>query len=123
AALKGHLAMVALLLAHGADVKARNALGGTPLHDAALSGQTGAATLLLEHGAEVNAPDQESGATPLYLAAAWGRMGLVELLLTAGANPGHRNRAGLTPLDAARKIHDEAVSRAIVELLRSRGAE
>src|ERR1041385_436173 len=65
-----------LLLAHGADVNARNdgtanheQLGKTPLHEAAGAGYLEPIRLLLSHGAEVNAKDA-FGRTPLMRLAA-----------------------------------------------------
>jgi ankyrin repeat protein len=101
AALKGHVGMLELLLAHQADVNSRNAQGATPLHDAALAGQRAVAEALLTHGATVDARDTESGATPLHRAASWGRRPVVELLLAHGADPNAKDRNGHTPLDLA----------------------
>jgi ankyrin repeat protein/peroxiredoxin len=101
AALKGHLDILELLLAHGADVDSRNAQGATALHDAALAGQKNAADALLKHGANINAHDSESGATPLHLAASWGRRSVVELLLARNADPRIKDKSGRTPLDLA----------------------
>lgn len=65
---KGHEAMVAFLLGHGADVNARNHndhWGTTPLHAAAHANQAAIAELLIENGADVNATDM-NGDTPLH---------------------------------------------------------
>src|SRR5262249_4454171 len=80
-------AVVALLLARGADVRARSKVGGTALMDAAARGDLAAARLLLERGAEVNAADYR-GYTPLLLAAAYDgdAAELVRLLLSFGAD-------------------------------------
>jgi len=101
AALKDHVDVIELLLAHGADVNSLNAQGATALHDAALAGQRAAAEALLAHGATINARDSESGATPLHRAASWGRRDVVELLLSHGADPRIRDKGGRTPLDLA----------------------
>src|ERR1700757_5086982 len=55
---KGHLAVVELLLKHGADVSAENNndhWGTTPLHAAAHANQRAIAELLITHGADINA--------------------------------------------------------------------
>jgi ankyrin repeat protein/peroxiredoxin len=101
AALKGHLDILELLLAHGAEVDSRNAQGATALHDAALAGQKAAADALLKHGANINVRDSESGATPLHLAASWGRRSVVELLLAHNADANIKDKSGRTPLDLA----------------------
>lgn len=68
AAWKGHDAVVALLLATGAEVNARNAnehWGTTPLHAAAHANQASIASLLIQHGADLGATDLV-GKTPLH---------------------------------------------------------
>jgi ankyrin repeat protein len=111
AALKGHLPLVKLLLEKGADPKRRNGAGATPLHDAALAGHAVVARLLPERGAPLNDRETETGATPLHLAASWGRTAVVEALMEMGADPGVPNKAGQTPLAAARANgHSEAAA-------------
>jgi ankyrin repeat protein len=64
---KGHLDLVELLLAAGADVNAQNQndhWGTTPLHAAAHANQKAIAALLLAHGADLEARDG-NGKTPL----------------------------------------------------------
>ena len=68
AAWKGHDTVVALLLAAGAEVNARNTnehWGTTPLHAAAHANQASIASLLIQHGADVSATDLV-GKTPLH---------------------------------------------------------
>jgi ankyrin repeat protein len=79
-------AIVALLVARGADVRARSKVGETALMDVAARGDLTAARLLIERGAEVNAVDHR-GYTPLILAAHYDgdAVELVRLLLSHGA--------------------------------------
>ncbi|CAM9991899.1 unnamed protein product, partial [Hapterophycus canaliculatus] len=44
------------LLSHGADLEARNALGGTPLMSAATAGNAGVLRMLLESGGSSISP-------------------------------------------------------------------
>jgi ankyrin repeat protein len=65
---KGNQAMVAFLLAAGADVNAHNKnehWGTTPLHAAAHANQAAIAEMLIEYGADVNARDM-NGKTPMH---------------------------------------------------------
>ena len=58
AAEQGHQAVVALLLAHQADVHAKDDRGSTPLHLAARKGHRDVAELLLAHHAKVQCQGQ-----------------------------------------------------------------
>ncbi len=87
ACLKGHRAIVELLLDHGARPELPGPSGETALHDAALAGHATVAALLLDRGAPVDARDRETGSTPLMVAAGWGREAVVKVLLERGANP------------------------------------
>jgi ankyrin repeat protein len=72
--------MAELLLAHGADVRHRDTLGNTPLHEA---GFKDLAELLLANGADVNATDND-GETPLSYADNSGWKDVAELLRRHG---------------------------------------
>lgn len=94
-----------LLLRKGANVNARDAFAGTPLHRALWRGGNAPeakqvhliAARLLAAGAEVNALDHDDN-SPLHLAASTGDKALVALLLERGARPNVHNKNGLTPL-------------------------
>jgi len=94
AAHRGHLEVVEVLLAGGAEVDARETGSGTTaLHWAAEGGHMGVAQRLLEAGAEIEAVDQWFGLTPLGWGTAvdWApgfrsnRPATVELLLARDA--------------------------------------
>ncbi|MHC4669970.1 MAG: ankyrin repeat domain-containing protein [Planctomycetota bacterium] len=113
-------AVVPLLVEAGADVKAKNEWGFTPLWYAvnlitANNGGLEVAILLLDKGAEVD-PPLRAGDTPLLAAATAGHLELVKVLLEHGADPTKAGRKGRTPLSAARECgHTE-----IAKLLESR---
>lgn len=121
AALNGNLANVRVLLAHGARVDSRVALGQlTPLIFAAWRQDPQMAKALLDGGADVNAQDA-TGATALMWSAYsdYADPATTEVLLAAGADVRHRNRAGESAFTWARRRGDTAVSR----LLLAKGAE
>ena len=86
AAEQGHAAVIAALLAAGADVKAANATGTTPLMLAALSGDARAVTMLVENGAEVDAKEKSMQQTALMFATGSNRVDAIAALLKAGAD-------------------------------------
>jgi ankyrin repeat protein len=110
--------VIALLLARGADARARSKTGESSLMEAAVRGDVSAAKLLLDQGAEVNAADHR-GYTPLLLAAQCDRDSpeLVRLLLDRGAGL-DAVAEGETALSLAAKRGETEVTR----LLRERGA-
>ena len=83
--LCGNVEISRLLVAHGADVRAQNKKGSTPLHSASRHGSMGVARFLLEHGADVTTEDNE-GLPPLPLASQEGYMGVENLLIEHGAD-------------------------------------
>lgn len=80
-------AVVELLIARGADVRARSKIGETALMDAATRGDAASARLLLAKGADINAQDHR-GYTALMFAAQYDddAVDLVKLLLSHGAD-------------------------------------
>jgi ankyrin repeat protein len=130
AALKGHEAVVDLLLANGANPKAVNKDGETPVQVAKRAGQAavlpyfapggGSATaglveavkagdlsrvqkLLQDNPRLINQKDASYSATPLHYAALKGNVEMVKLLVARGADPKAVNRDGETPLQVARR--------------------
>ena len=81
-----NVAMIKLLLDHGAAADSRDSFGDTALHWAAQRGSTEAITLLINGKATIDALNKQ-GATPLMMAAGNGKSAAVRLLLAHGANP------------------------------------
>ncbi len=75
---------VMTLLANGADPRAADADGNTPLHHAARSSDPGVAALLRDAAAELDVRNAE-GVTPLGIACASGNWRLARFLLERGA--------------------------------------
>lgn len=84
AVLQDHFVIAELLVSHGADLNAPDALGQTPLHIAAMTGSREITKMLLTNGADVNAT-AGVGVTPLRLADGKGNSNIVELLVDHGA--------------------------------------
>ena len=119
-AVKAHdLARVRELLDAGANVNARDALGATPLHDAAWNGYQDLARLLIERHADVNARHLEAGSTPLHYAVIKDEKEMAELLLDHGADLAATYRSGATALHlAADRGYTD-----VAQLLLDRGAD
>ena len=120
AAFFGHLPVVELLLAKGAEVNSAsdNPQRVMPLHSGVAHRHLEIARRLVEAGADVNAV-QADDFTPLHEAAQNGQLEMVELLLEAGAQVNPRKTDGKTPLGLALEYgHAEAA-----DLLRMQGGE
>jgi ankyrin repeat protein len=95
-----------LLIAHGADRRARNRRGAEPLHYAADTNrwnpeaQAETIDYLLSIGADPNAVDND-GVTPLLRAVRTRSAPAVRALLDGGADPIRPNKSGSTPMDLA----------------------
>jgi len=119
-----------VLIAHGADVNAKNDDGLTPLLYAAGYGRLEVVEALLAHGAAVNAKD-DKGLTPLHYAAEHGRLEVVDALLAHGAAVNAKDDKGLTPLKYVLLTLQDLRTRpklaehyeAIAKLLRQHGAK
>ena len=77
------LAITKSLIAHGAEVNAKQQGGWTPLHETADNGYLEIARLLLDHGADANATN-DAGTTPLKMAQDKGYHELAALLRERG---------------------------------------
>ena len=98
--------MAELLMAHGADCRARNRRGAEPLHYASdggrreLRAQAGVIEYLISMGAQPNALDK-SGVAPLHRAVRTRSVAAVKALLDGGAELRQSNKSGSTALHLA----------------------
>jgi ankyrin repeat protein len=121
---ESHKNVAELLVAHRADVNAKDNNGVTPLLVAAHWGHRDVAELLLAHGADVNAKDTD-GNTPLHVAAYYsdihsGCKAVMELLLANKADVHARNNDGYTPWHF---VADNFLKKDAAELLRQHGGQ
>jgi Ankyrin repeats (3 copies)/Ankyrin repeat len=95
-----------LLVAYGADCRAKNRRGAEPLHYAAdanrwdPTAQAETIEYLISIGADPNALDR-AGVAPLHRAVRTRSLAAVRALLDGGANSRQPNKAGSTPLHLA----------------------
>ena len=128
--------MAALLVANGADCRAKNHRGAEPLHYAADANRwdpiAQAATIeyLISIGADPNALDR-SGVSPLHRAVRTRSLAAVRALVAGGADSRRPNKSGSTPLHLAVQTtgrggsgspEAKAQQAGIVRLLLERGA-
>jgi ankyrin repeat protein len=114
---KGHLDTVALLLRHGADIKATDSLGFDALYSAAIDGNKQIVELLLQKGANPNVRNAK-GNTPLILSINRGFTDVALLLLSYGADPNLKssiNDLNYTALMVASMKGDVQVARVLID--------
>lgn len=118
AAEKGWTGDIVKYLDQGANVKARNRFGSTPLLLAAGNGHRKAVKVLLAAGSDIN--HRNIGATtPLIRAAEAGRARIAKMLIEAGAAVEAVNNKGISALTAAAFNGDDDV----IEKLLEKGAD
>ena len=120
----GHKEVAGFLLDRGADVKAEDTEGWTPLMLSADNVEM--AAMLISGGADVNTKGKITGVSVLHLAVKRGNAELVKLLLSQGANVNGKASQlgwqGWTPLHIACENRWWG-SEGIVEMLLAKGAE
>ena len=97
---KNHIEVVRILLAAGADSRAQQSGGWSPLHYALLNKNEDMATLILGLDPDINA-STKAGLRPLHLAALAGFADICARLLDLGARTEAMDSGGLTALRVA----------------------
>ena len=111
-AVREHAKILRMLLDYGANVRAEDDMGRTPLHLVPDFGSIEIVHVLLKHGANVGAEDNE-GRTPLHVAAHH-NIEVVRMLLKHGADVNARTNRNSTPLHVAARENIE-ISRVLLE--------
>jgi ankyrin repeat protein len=99
-----------LLIAHHAQVMARNKVGDTPLHRAASGSSEELIAVLLAHGAEVNAKG-ENDSTPLHHAVF---LPGIKVLLAHRARVNAVDKRGVTPLMEQAQYNDAQAIKTLI---------
>jgi ankyrin repeat protein len=100
ASAKNHIDVVRILLAAGANIRAQQSSGWSPLHYALLNKNIDMANLILGHGPDINASTLP-GLRPLHLAALAGFVEICARLLELGAEADAVESGNLTALRVA----------------------
>lgn len=126
AAQTGNIGVISMLLAAGADVKAKCMYGRTPLHVATCARQVDAMKALIAAGAEVDAKDN-MGKTSLIWAPYEGRPWFYDetakkcylepatVLVEAGADVNAKDKLGSTPMHYAAWFGCKKIASLLVE--------
>lgn len=110
AAWEGHISVINVLVALGAQLDSRTEGGYTPLHCAATSNHVDAIRELVRVRADVSVRESRSGASPLHWAARGGHLEAIAELIEQRAKVDIHDTNQNTPLMyAARHAHTEAV--------------
>ncbi len=120
AASAGHSGYVTYMLAHGAQVNAKDIASATALHEAVRGGHARIVSAITVAGADANLQDS-SGNTPLHLVMPEAsRSEIFGILLRARSNPNKKDNYGETPLHIAARL---GMSEDIVRELVAAGAD
>jgi ankyrin repeat protein len=101
------VAVMHVLIEHGADVTVRDGEGVAPLDQAVWNGSLDAVAILLAHGARLNEAEPATGATPINEAAYRGHAAVVQYLLRFNPDLAVADNRHNTPLENAIRFRHE----------------
>lgn len=101
AAFRGDAEGLKKIITEDTDRDMRDALGRTALHAAMFQSNIEVIRILIQNGWDINAESTKNGNTPLHDAVMAGNVKAAKLLLEKGADKSVKNKAGLTPMQAA----------------------
>jgi len=124
AVLTGHRDIAKLLVSRGADVNKKTKDGKAPLSMALEQDDPEMLAVLIEGGVDVRSK-KEDGSTVLHEACSIPKFPLaaVKQLVSAGAKPDVKNKAGLTPVDIAKKAGNKEIVDYLIALDKKDGAK
>ncbi len=114
AAAKGHVAVLACLIARKADVRVMDAEGRAPLHIAGESGQQAAVESLLRAKVPGDQKQKRTDRTAMHLAAMKDHPGVLKTLLAHGAAVDALDSEGQSALDVAAGEGSLQAARALI---------
>ena len=109
----GSTSIMAGLIAHGADIDAKNSEGRTAAHVKAAISSGADLERLIDLGADVNATDKD-GNTVLHLAIAHARPREKESVLACDVNVNHANAEGQTPLHITSRVGNQKIAEGLI---------
>ena len=122
AAELGDVDMLALLLAKGADLAARDRTGKAAIHLATIAGHAEIIRHLLKAGSAPDMREPGENMTPLLLASLHGKIRIVRILVEAGADIEAAGATGRTPfffatsMESYRNVGGDALIRYFMDL-------
>ncbi|ETS81157.1 hypothetical protein PFICI_06159 [Pestalotiopsis fici W106-1] len=110
----GNVETIKILLANGADLKAQNRRGRTPLYESVMWEHIDQTIQLIDYGSDLDISDSH-GWTPLYAAVFQGHTRLTKLICERGAFVDEKDKTGQTPLHYAISQGRCAIVQVLVE--------
>ncbi len=109
--------MIALLIAHGADINYTTDDGVSLVDEAVMCGDLELLTYLKnEHNLEINQTQRKSGFTPFMQSCCYGRMDVAKFLVECGADIHIKDNMGMCALDYTKRMRQKKMQEYIESL-------